>query len=239
MKKNIKELLSEWWFHKENIFDLSIDISLFHINIAFLVLDELIFELNIFPPWWGLDFPLISGDPISLCHGFWHINRNYAFETQFNFHTDLKTGVELYKTAHCYLATWFLEIRILGLSVYFCLSNMNFWDRTNHKFYGVKSPMLGIFWLIEQLDEILFDKTVYEHEVNKEDKAQYAFSYSAEWENKDIKEKGNFDDYPHGRIYYENGYYFVEMNIPKNREVIVFLRKIFNLPNNTIFKFGI
>jgi hypothetical protein len=103
-------------------------------------------------------------------------------------------------------------------------------------FYG--ATRLGIFWLNDSLDDILYSKTVYEEDIDKTDPGQYGFSHSIEWEHRPKDIEGNYDDYPRGRIYYHDNKYRIEINTRVKRKLKERILMEFELPWKTIFSCG-
>jgi len=97
---------------------------------------------------------------------------------------------------------------------------------------------LGIFWLNESCSDVLHSKTALKEELDKNDPTKCSFQHRIEWEHRPKDISGSYDDYPRGRIYYQNDNYLVEINIPIDPGIETIIRGYFNLPNNTEFKQG-
>jgi hypothetical protein len=97
---------------------------------------------------------------------------------------------------------------------------------------------LGILWLDDTCSRIIHRKTVLEEDIDIKDPDQYSFMHHTEWENHPAGITGNYDDYPRGRIFYQNHQYQVEINTALSPQIESLIRHEFNLPSDTIFKFG-
>jgi hypothetical protein len=97
---------------------------------------------------------------------------------------------------------------------------------------------LGVFWLDDACSEIIHSKTVLEEDIDRTNPTKYSFQHNVEWEFRPKDVDGSYDDYPRGRIFYQDNRYQVEINVPLNPAIERVIRSYFTLPPDTVFKCG-
>jgi hypothetical protein len=97
---------------------------------------------------------------------------------------------------------------------------------------------LGIFWLSDDLTEVIHFRTVLEEDTDNEDPAQYSFMHYHEWDSRPQGIPGEYTDYPRGRIFYQDNQYVVEINHSMDVSVKKLICEHFLLPVDTLFKSG-
>jgi hypothetical protein len=113
-------------------------------------------------------------------------------------------------------------------------------DARKSEFSSSDKSKLGIFWLDDDLSRIIHSKTLLEEDIEKNNPAKYSFTHYTEWDNRPSPQSypGAYNDYPRGRIFYQEGHYVVEIDIHIPPRVESYIRSYFLLPIETEFKSG-
>jgi hypothetical protein len=104
-----------------------------------------------------------------------------------------------------------------------------------NSFTSSDKPELGIFWLSDDLTEVIHSRTILEDD-NTKDPYQYSFIHCNEWFSCLRRIPGEYTDYPRGRIFHQDNQYVVEVNCPIDKPAEYLICKQFSLPGDFLFK---
>jgi hypothetical protein len=113
-------------------------------------------------------------------------------------------------------------------------------DAHKSEFLNADKSELGIFWLDDDLSMIIHSKTFLDENIDRNNITRHSFTHYNEWHSRPNPQSypGSYNDYPRGRIFYQDGHYVVEANFMLHPNVESLICGYFNLPFGTIFKFG-
>jgi hypothetical protein len=123
---------------------------------------------------------------------------------------------------------------------YFAAERNLLWWMDHHlsEISGSDAFKLGIFWMDEDLEKIIHYKTVIQDTCKGKNLDEISLEHSVEWVNRPDNIQGDYTDYPHGQILYQDNAYIVEVNFQTNPQIESCLREFFNLPEDAKFKTG-
>ena len=119
--------IKHWWYFISDLFSFHMEISLLNTIISiqtFLI--GITFQTN-FPPLYKFFGYSIFCKCIQL-------SKNKSFEVQLIFENTLITGLKIGKRIHCDHASFDLNIKLLGFTLYLIIYDHRHWDDENDKF---------------------------------------------------------------------------------------------------------
>jgi hypothetical protein len=95
-------------------------------------------------------------------------------------------------------------------------------------FLHTSKSELGIFWLSDDLTEIIHFRTILDCEYKNP--VEFCLRHYNEWSSRSQEISGNYNDCPRGRIFYQNNRYSIEVNCPIDKSTELLVCEKFSLP---------
>jgi hypothetical protein len=113
-------------------------------------------------------------------------------------------------------------------------------DAHKSKFLSSGKSELGIFWLDDDLSRIIHSKTLLDENIDRNNITRYSFTHYNNWHSRPNPKSypGSYNDYPRGRIFYQDGHCVVELEYHISPGVESYIRQYFSMPIDTEFKIG-